>query len=323
MDWITKGGGRLNPQTGALERTDPLICTTAPCFNYFITVDSPPQGLFAGVYDASVACNKWAQWRSTNFPNDPNRVEVVSFTTNTCTVRFVNKTTGVVGSNYTASIQRTSATPATPTWIPASMSDIAPYMGTPANGRVIGEILDKGGSIELSNPTITGPTAIKGPESTTINPDGSRTVQSTTNNYTTNGNTVTNTSNVTTTTTYNTDNSVRSVSHTTEVPTEESEKEDLCKQFPERLGCVELDTPEGKIPKSTKEVSYTAESVWGGGSCPQDKQWSSQTMGRSYTLIPWSTACGWAVSMRAVVLLLAAWAAFWIVMPGNTQVKPQ
>ena len=204
------------------------------------------------------------------------------------------------------------------------MDDIAPYMDAPSSGNVIGEILSQGGTIPLGTPTVTGPSSIKGPESTTNNPDGSRTVTSTTNNYVTNGNTITNTTNTTTTTTYNNDNSVRNVTTTTTAPTEEAEKTDRCKEFPERVGCVELgEVPEGKIPKETKNVTFAPESVWGGGSCPSDKTWSSQTLGQSYVLIPWGEVCGWAGAMRAVVLVLAAWAAFWIVMPGNTQVKPQ
>lgn len=208
------------------------------------------------------------------------------------------------------------------------MDDIAPYMAQNApDPGVVGELLRQGADIPLPSPlTVTGPTSIPGKENTTTNGDGSRTVEKTTYNFQTSGNTITNTSNVTNTTTYNTDNSVRNSTTKTETPASgevEKDPEDPCKKNPERVGCMDVDTPEGKIPKATKEVSYTAESVWGGGSCPQDKQWASQTLGRSYTLVPWSTACGWATSMRAIVLLLAAWAAFWIVMPGNTQVKPQ
>lgn len=312
IDWIGKGGGRLNPQTGALERKDPTLCTVAPCYQF----KAGPMTESEWVTGLGPACQAWIVKAVATYGWNLAYRGIGTIDNGYCLY-------SENGQDRTTIMQRRSTAPVSATWIPASMDDIAPYMGTPADGRVIGELLDKGADIPLSVPTITGPTSITGPVTTTINNDGSRTVTSTTNNYTTGGNTVTSTSSVTTTTTYNTDNSVRNTTTTTTVPTAEAEKQDVCKDHPESLMCVELGTPEGTIPKSSKNITYSAESVWGGGSCPQDKQWMSQTMARSYTLIPWSTACGWAVSMRAVVLLLAAWAAFWIVMPGNTQVKPQ
>lgn len=340
IDWISKGKGRLNPQTGALERADPNY-SQSDGFSYRVS-DHVNSGAWPFMPTPSAACVDAAARMTA--------VDTMSWTFKslgapyggapTCVMGRVLKSTGVAQSDFPRVMQKGAATPNCPAgswvpnsggtcsstlggWIPATMDDIAPYMGTPADGRVIGELLDKGAEIPLSVPTITGPSAIPGPVTTTINNDGSRTVTTTTNNYTTSGNTVTNNSTVTTTTTYNTDNSVRNSSTTTTVPTEEAEKEDACKARPDSLGCAELDTPEGTIPKDRKEVSYTAESVWGGGSCPADKTWSSRTTGQSYTLIPWSKVCDWATLMRAVVLIMATWAAFWIVMPGNSQVKPQ
>ncbi|MDO8713135.1 MAG: virulence factor TspB C-terminal domain-related protein [Polynucleobacter sp.] len=43
---------------------------------------------------------------------------------------------------------------------------------------------------------------------------------------------------------------------------------DPCEGHPERIGCMEIDTPTDVIPKTTKNVSYVTESLFGGGSCP-------------------------------------------------------
>lgn len=327
MDWLNKGDGRLNPDTGVLEAKDKDQCIgTGTCKryrNYYNSVPYPPR------VTGEEACADGAAVL-TGQGNDIYSIvgSAVYFSDNSggyCPATYIKKvepfTTGT--ANVVFNTVQVPGTPGDPIWKPTSLENLVPSMGTPPDGRVIGELLDQGVDLPLSIPIVSGPSSIKGPETTTTNADGSRTVTSTTNNYTTNGNTVTNNSSVTTTTTYNTDNSVRSVVRSETVPTEEEEKEDACKANPERLGCSEMDTPEGKIPMDRKEVSYTAESVWGGGSCPADKVWASQTMGRSYTLIPWSSVCDWAVLMRAVVLIMATWAAFWIVMPGNTQVKPQ
>jgi len=184
--------------------------------------------------------------------------------------------------------------------------------------RVWGETLERGGEIPMPNPTVTGPSQIQGPERSTTNPDGSRTVERTTYNFQTAGNTVNNTSNVTTATTYNTDNSVRNTTTTTTTPTEEAvDPDDPCEKRPNTIGCADMDTPTGEIPKETKTITYAEESVFGGGSCPSDKQWSSGTTGRSYKLVDWTTLCGFALPARALVILLAIFAAFLIVMPGK------
>ena len=206
------------------------------------------------------------------------------------------------------------------------MDDIAPYMvNTVPDGRVWGEALEKGAEFPLPNPTVTGPSQIQGPEKTTTNPDGSRTVERTTYNFQTAGNTINNTSNVTTTTTYNTDNSVRNTSTTTTTPTdEERDPEDPCEKRPNSIGCQELeDPPKTEIPKETKTITYAEEAGIGGGSCPADVMWSPQSIAGTYKFIDWQQACGWALQLKWIVILLATWAAFWIVMPGNTQVKPQ
>jgi hypothetical protein len=130
---------------------------------------------------------------------------------------------------------------------------------------------------------------------------------------------------VTTVTTYNADNSVRNVTTSTTAPTaEQKDPDDPCEKRPNSVGCQELeDPPKTDIPKSTKTITYAEEAGIGGGSCPADVMWSPQSVAGTYKFINWQQACGWAASLKWLVILLATWAAFWIVMPGNTQVKPQ
>lgn len=322
-EWITRAGGRINPETGALERKDPSVCTDAFCTEYMIfptrvgwklqrseacpagfkgnTDGETLGGTFTFILDGvqagstpSCAYRLWQGWNA-----------------DTSKPPFVSQTLGF-------STRTVGGTPGG-SWLPSSMDDIAPYMrNVNPDPRVWGELIDKGAEMPLPNPTVSGPSQIQGPERSTTNSDGSRTVERTTYNFQTAGNTINNTSNVTTTTTYNTDNSVRSTSSTTTTPTaEEVEKEDECAKRPNSVGCADLDTPTGEIPRETKTITYAEESVFGGGSCPSDKQWSSGTLGGSYKLVDWTTLCGYALPARALVILLAIFAAFLIVMPGK------
>lgn len=334
-DWITKAGGRVNPQTGALERSnakDPGFCdgvSVPTC--YYWTWNNPPAGpaIVGTSPSPAVACEGlrpyWQAWLGAGrfsgtwtavdgAPANPGSAYDCWGTLDGTYKKITTLGRGAVRA------------PDSPTWYPSSMDDIAPYMQqVNPDPRVWGEVLEKGAEMPLPNPTVTGPSSIQGPEKTTTNPDGSRTVERTTYNFSTSGNTITNTSNVTNNTTYNTDNSVRSVSSTTETPTAETaDKESECEKRPNTVGCQELEDPgKGVIPKETKTITYAEEAGIGGGSCPADVMWSPQSIAGTYKFINWQQACGWALQLKWLVLLLATWAAFWIVMPGNTQVKPQ
>lgn len=84
-----------------------------------------------------------------------------------------------------------------------------------------------------------------------------------------------------------------------------------------RVGCAELDTPEGEIPKSTKTITYSEENVFGSGSCPGDVTASIGTLGRTVKVWDWQKTCAMAMPLRALVLSLATFAAFLILMPGR------
>lgn len=102
-------------------------------------------------------------------------------------------------------------------WLPASMNDIAPYMTPrPFSPGVVSELLDKGADITLPDkPTLSGPTQLKGPVTTTQNADGTTTTKQTVSNFQISGNTITNTSNVTITNTCTAEGSCSTSTETT------------------------------------------------------------------------------------------------------------
>ncbi len=204
--------------------------------------------------------------------------------------------------------------------LPASMDDIAPYM-TPRDvpSNVVRDLIDQGADIKLpSAPTVTGPSSITGPTTTTQNPDGSTTTTRTVSNFSTAGNTITNTSNTTINQTCSgTGNCSPSTSTTVENPKPDNPSE--CEKNPDALMCQkpDLDTPSGDIPRATKSVAYQAESLFGGGSCPANKVLTLHT-GQQLTVWDWETSCSWITrGMRPIVLILCGFAAFVIVAGGT------
>lgn len=90
-----------------------------------------------------------------------------------------------------------------------------------------------------------------------------------------------------------------------------------CEKSPKSAGCAELDTPEGEIPRSSRTVTYQAEDVFGGGSCPANLTANVGLLRKSVTVWDWQKTCELALPLRALILALASFAAFLIVMPGK------
>jgi hypothetical protein len=199
--------------------------------------------------------------------------------------------------------------------------EIASKSGWPSSsaiGRALSEAINGGRTVDLEAPKVSGPASSPGPTKTetTTNPDGTTTTKTTntTNNYTYNNNTVTVT-NVTTTTTTNNGQT------TTTTTEEEAKEEDGCKANPDRVGCAELDTPSGDIPKSSRALTYVAESLGlSGGTCPPP---ITKTLGgQTVTVFSYAQGCAWLVDyVRPMILMLSAWIAFLILTPGAPTVR--
>ena len=216
--------------------------------------------------------------------------------------------------------------------LPKSMDDIAPYLNrTPFSPAIIGDIYSGGGTIGLPLPNITGPSAINGEPTTntttgsqTINgqqvPTKTTTTSQTTYNFTTNNNQVTNTHNTTTKTETTVNQSTGVVIGTstsvTETTPEEKDERTECEKNPKQLSCAELDTPDGEIPKAKVSVTYSIEDSWGGGSCPADVYAKAgNQMVKAYD---WQQTCSYVSTyVRPILLLLCAFGALWIVIPGK------
>jgi len=213
-----------------------------------------------------------------------------------------------------------SATPG----LPASMKDIEPYMDEPdVPADVVRDLLDRGADITLpSTPTVTGPSQVQGPKQETNNADGSRTTTQTTNNFRTDGNKITNTSTTTTTNKCVGDGACSPVTTTTttnppEKPDDKDDGDD-CKKHPDSLACAQLDTPQGEIPKATRNVTLQEQELFGGGSCPADRY--TNVHGQQMLVWDWQQSCSYiSTYMRPVLLLLCAIGAYLIVAGGLKQ----
>ncbi|WP_142751861.1 IgG-binding virulence factor TspB family protein, partial [Mycobacterium tuberculosis] len=99
---------------------------------------------------------------------------------------------------------------------------------------------------------------------------------------------------------------------------EKPEQFDLCKEHPDIIACqkIDFDTPDGEIPKDTKQVTFQEQSLFGGGSCPADRMMTIQRTGQTVKAWDWAQACNLMLPIRAIVMTLATFAAFLIVMPG-------
>jgi len=110
----------------------------------------------------------------------------------------------------------------------------------------------------------------------------------------------------------------------TDVPTDDPAQTEptepgLCDKYPDILACQkpELDTPEDDIPKSDKNISFTPESLFGGGSCPANPGWSDALGNHELDLQP---VCDITSSVvRPLVLAMAALAALFIIAPFRTE----
>lgn len=192
---------------------------------------------------------------------------------------------------------------------------------------VVRELLDKGGTIESGPPEVSGPASSVGAPhtTTTINNVGGTTTTTTTNtnHYTYAGNQVSYTT--TAVTVSQTCTAAGSCTTETETKTDdkpkdpEKEKEDECEKFPERVGCAELDTPDGDIPKREHNLTFTADSRFASSaSCPANVY--SPIHGQSVMIWDWTATCGFLAGyVRPVVLAMAAIAALFIVLPARSE----
>lgn len=100
-------------------------------------------------------------------------------------------------------------------------------------------------------------------------------------------------------------------------------KDQYCAANPSDAACKKDElgpVPEGTIPTATRTLTYAAETPFGGGLCPADKMFTSGMTGQTYKAWNWAQTCEYTVTyIKPMVLLLATFAAFLILMPGKVE----
>lgn len=206
--------------------------------------------------------------------------------------------------------------------------------GKPSGGtkEVLNSIINSGNALdaEIVAPTIQTPINEAPVTTTTTNPDGSKKIETevTTNDYSClviqNGAAVeckqAKTTTKTTATTSNPNGTGTVTTTATAVTTQQTkpgDQVDQCAKYPDSLGCSKVAAESGEaIPRVTKTLTYAAESVLGGGSCPADKFMSIG--GQQVKVWNWVQACDYIVSyVKPVFLAVAAFIAMIIIMPGG------
>lgn len=336
MNWLANAGVRINPTTKELEKTDPKLCTVGPCYDY--------KGPYVStIYDRDpeTACIRNLAGANVGIPPTNQFVHTGVVSNGNGSFDCTASRTGF--GNFTWTLQKRAASVQVPIWQASSISDAVGLMNNSRipNADIVRE-LDAAGQAPAMQPqagtvAVTGPASIQGPTTTSVTnnstTNSTTTNATTTNNYTYNNNNVTNSSSSTVTTTTTAVKNADGTTTTTTGPTtttttnpgdaQPTKAEDpptQCDKFPNSLGCAELDTPSGTIPKETKTVTFQAEDVLGGGQCPADVMTTLSTLhGRSVKVIDWQTFCGMALPLRALVMALASIMAFFIIMPGGVR----
>ena len=129
--------------------------------------------------------------------------------------------------------------------------------------------------------------------------------------------TITNVTNIT-----NITNNITNVTTTDkdEKETENDKKPDFCEKNPNSLICkeIDLDTPNGQIPKTTRNIEFTQDGSFGSGYCPSDKYQS--IAGQNLLVIDWRQRCdaieAW---VKPVVIALSIFMAFMIVSGASRE----
>lgn len=230
--------------------------------------------------------------------------------------------------------------------VPSSLSDIEPYLLQELSPSKLPSFIDETERFRRLYPdagiepfrinldqgeTVTGPATLPASQpvvkTTTTPGTGGSTVTTTTTSTTQpklnySGSTVTATEKTVTTTVTNTctgDGSCTTTSNTDAPDVEEKPAEedtDLCKQNPDIVACAKTDTPEEDIPKATKELTYSEDTMFsGGGSCPADKVMTLHT-GQTVKVWDWQQGCSWIVTyVRPILLVVASYIAVMMLVP--------
>lgn len=333
-DMMLRAKARVKPD-GTYEMQDPAVCTVAPCYEYTYA----PAAGYASTPMAALI--KWA---------DYNTAQRAGYT---YPMTYVADS---VGANYVGNyhiiytdgrnplystvplIAQNSVAPSPASYIAASQAQVQSAIS--ANAPTVAEVqalIDLNFPPEVTPVSITGPAELPLGNTVQLGIDGTKTTveEKATFSYfpgkvdisTKTKTTVDTPAQTQTGVTTNPDGTTSTFSITKPASTtvlEDTQAEvpkddrDECAQYPNRVGCIDVDTPEGEIPKSTANLTYTAENLgFGSGACPANRT-ATLRNGQTITVFDYTKPCELIVTwVRPLILTLSAWIAFFILMPGG------
>lgn len=201
------------------------------------------------------------------------------------------------------------------TTVEAFENEVASKSGWPVSSAVIRTVvsaIDKGQSIDVESPTLSGPASVLGSKTTATKADGSSTVTQTKYELSyDNSSGRLNVKEVQTTTSTAADGTV--VGTDTATQEEPALDQSECEKAPDTLGCMKAGTPEDQeLSRDTKNISI-ASMTFRGGACPAPVAFS--VFGKPYE-ISYGELCARLASISALLLALSALLAAWIFADG-------
>lgn len=296
---------------------DPSVCSVGPCYEYNAT-----DGRVAGYWTSTApsACQAYAAKTSaqTGYSYTFNGM----YAPDQCRI-------GYPGGEFGQGVGRRE--------IPASPSTLKELTELELEAQIaktihLPEILDeldkKGYPVPFPDPEVEDmPQPIVLSPTIKINPDGSKVIEQTTlTPYRgPDGKTINWGRKLTSTDESAPDASGNTIKKTTtttsDAPPSDAKKDDRpeCEKSPDTLGCIKMDTPDGEIPKSSKDVSYVAETLFGSATCPVSRVISQSLTGHPIYLHFTPTCDALATFVKPMVIAIALFMAYLIILPGNRE----
>ncbi len=297
-----------------ITREDPDICTVSPCSEYLYSQSST---ITSGWRTSRAsACTALANSLKANIPTYSFSGSVSG---NICVMSYTTPSGDVGEDAYHLATRIVDPAPSNA--VPASQQELldavaakSGWPSTSAIAEVIAQSNTIGGpKVQPQAITVSGPATSPGTTTTTNNTTNNTTkAETTTHNHTYQGDTITTTT-LTNTVITNNLGDVISNETKTETPPEDTRGE--CEKNPQSLNCSELDTPEGEIPKSTKNITYSPENLFGGGSCPANHTITTSA-GKQIVLSYQPTCDAFSVYIRPMIIAIALYMAYLIILPG-------
>ncbi|MDP3798884.1 MAG: virulence factor TspB C-terminal domain-related protein [Polaromonas sp.] len=332
VDMMLRAKARVKAD-GTFEMADPTVCTVSPCYEYQFpsSSTSAASGYYKKGQDAcTYAVGK--TYYSRVVTASTFRLHPTVAGAGICDLAYTS------GSPDSTNINSRSTSPSPETYIDATQAQVqaAISVNAPSSAEVQA-LIDLNFPPEITPVSITGPAELPLGNTVQLGIDGTKTTveEKATFSYfpgkvdisTKTKTTVETPAQTQTGVTTNPDGTTSTFTITKPATTtvlEDTQAEvpkddrDECAQYPNRVGCLEVDTPEGEIPKSTASLTYSAENLgFGSGACPANRT-ATLRNGQTITVFDYTKPCEWIVNwVRPLILALSAWIAFFILMPGG------